>query len=42
MRDHRRRRGVLGDPWSMLVLRDVIFGRSSARVFGDTPFAATE
>ena len=21
---------VLGDPWSMLVLRDVIFGRSSA------------
>jgi DNA-binding HxlR family transcriptional regulator len=32
---------VLGDPWSMLVLRDVIFGRSSARVFGDTSFAAT-
>jgi DNA-binding HxlR family transcriptional regulator len=31
---------VLGDPWSMLVLRDVIFGRSSARVFGDTSFAA--
>jgi hypothetical protein len=21
---------LLGDPWSMLVLRDVIFGRSSA------------
>jgi DNA-binding HxlR family transcriptional regulator len=31
---------VLGDPWSMLVLRDVIFGRSSARVFGDISFAA--
>jgi DNA-binding HxlR family transcriptional regulator len=31
---------MLGYPWSMLVLRDVIFGRSSARVFGDTPFAA--
>jgi hypothetical protein len=30
MRDHRRVE-VLGDPWSMLVLRDVIFGRSSAR-----------
>jgi hypothetical protein len=31
---------VLGDPWSMLVLRDVIFGRSPARVLGDTSFAA--
>lgn len=35
---------VLGDPcsmWSMLVLRALIFGRSSAGgVFGDTSFAA--
>jgi DNA-binding HxlR family transcriptional regulator len=31
---------LLGHRWSMLVLRDVIFGRSSARVFGDTSFAA--
>jgi hypothetical protein len=26
----QRRVEVLGDPWSMLVLCDVIFGRSSA------------
>jgi hypothetical protein len=38
MRDHVAIE-VLGDPWSMLVLRDVIFGRSSAGVFGDTSFA---